>query len=181
MDADAARDVPAAIGSIRHAPKLGRESRAINPRALLAAEAAAQSGDPDYEPEPDYEMRVHPEARRARHAPSPPADPYAHAWSPPPPNVAPRPREHSTLPRGMPRVVPPPAPAPPARPPLFGTALTSARELEERQAWDAYAAAALQGMSGGNIFESYGQAPAIAWAVELADALLAERRERFGG
>lgn len=174
MDADAARDVPAAIGSLRHAPKLSRESRAINPRALLAAEAAAQSGDPDYEP--DYEMRVHPEARRARHAPPPPADPYAHAWAPPP-NVEPRPREHSTLPRGMPRVVPPP-PAPPVRPPLFGTALTSARELEERQAWDAYAAAALQSaiISAGGVFLE--EQTQIAAAV--ADTLLAERRERFG-
>lgn len=164
MDADAMRDVPAAIGSIRHAPKLSRESRAINPRALLAAEAAGQSREPELEDVYGYDSELPP-------PPPPPRRPQRE-----------RPREHSTLPRGMPRVVPPPVQAPPVpRAPLFGTALTSQREVEDRQAWDAYAAAALQGMSAGNILESYGHSAVISWAAELADAMLAERRARFGG
>jgi hypothetical protein len=148
-----------------HGPKLSQESRAINPRAFLAAEAEGMSRDPyGREAQQQYqsiETRAfasdnNPQHRYQQQA----ADLYA----------ATGPRPHSTLPRGMPRVLPPPMrppPAPPPPPPVN----------DDARAWDAYASAALQGTMAlvGNV-----DTTALAEHVALiADTLLEERRRRF--
>ncbi len=63
LEREAIRDIPAHIGSARHAPKLSAESRAINPRAFLAEERAAHN-PPQASPSTFYEGRSEPMQRR---------------------------------------------------------------------------------------------------------------------
>lgn len=161
MDAEFMRDAGGGpYAAARHAPKLSNVSRAINPRALLSAEAEGQQRDEHQamvqgyaEPPPGLVSRQQIAA----------GDPY---------NAAREFRPNTTLPRGMPAVRIPPPPqrrevAPPPAP----------RVNEDARAWDAYAAAALQGLAA--LLGSYDQSAVIGEATALADALLEERRRRF--
>lgn len=66
LERDLNRDLP--LRARQHGPKLGTESRAINPRELLAAEAAGQGGELE-----DYRQSA-PEPPRAPRRPPPRQD-----------------------------------------------------------------------------------------------------------
>jgi hypothetical protein len=165
LEREASRDVSAAIGSPRHAPKLSAESRAINPRALLEAEARAQSGEPESEERyfapadvgrvrrdfPDIGRRMdrlvaeHERTVARREPPMSGASPLA------------RRRQIETEP-------PPPAKHEPTPTPFHPDAV----------AWDRYVCATLL------FVQNMGVEEPEQLAVELADWLLTERRKRFG-
>jgi hypothetical protein len=152
-----------------HGPKLSQESRAINPRAFLAAEQEGMSRDPySREAQQAQYQAIDPRVFASENNPQHRYQQFGQAAGDPYATTGPRP--HSTLPRGMPRVLPPPMrppPAPPPPPPVN----------DDARAWDAYASAALQGTMAlvGNV-----DTTALAEHVALiADTLLEERRRRF--
>lgn len=158
LEREARADVPLPQGgNLRHSPRLSGESRAINPRALLMAEAEAQSQGPrqpfDRNPnEQAHDAWRERERREVRHR-------YEAAG--PPPGL------ESGRSRGL-RLVAgdPPPPAPPPR---------AVAPSSEAEAWDRYVCAAL----GVAVAILPGQDPEPI-ALAVADRLLEERRRRFG-
>lgn len=153
LEREAARDVPLPHGGTgRHAPRLGDASRAINPRALIMAEAEGQARMPrplmPYEVDPDPYRQGPPRQDRAE-----PAAYEGHA------NFL------RALQGGRGRSIA--AEPPPTAP---------ARQPADAAAWDAYAAAALAAF----IHHAPGLPiqDLAATAASCADALLDERRRR---
>lgn len=160
LEREAARDVPLAMGGSRgHAPKLSQESRAINPKQLLADEARAQGGEledrmmnaPDLAEYMERQRRMG-ERTQTRQGPPPVRR------EPPRSGASPLARSREI------QTEPPPAKHEPA-PTLFHP---------DAVAWDRYVSACLI------VANANGAADPMVLATEMADWLLAKRRERFG-
>jgi hypothetical protein len=158
-----------------HGPKLSQESRAINPRAFLAAEHEGMSRDPYQREAGQQYQAIDPRVFASENNPQHrcqqlgqvAGDPYA----------ATGPRPHSTLPRGMPRVLPPamrpPAPPPPPPPPPVMEPLG----ITDAEAWDSYVLATLPVLMAQ--FPDQAASSIVPYAAAIADAMLEERRQRF--
>lgn len=161
LEREAARDVPLPLGgSARHAPRLETKSRAINPRALLEAERAAQSDDRvtirrDELPDLDAILEQLEARRRPMQASS---EAFASG------------RRTGDRPVGLGLI------RPPRRAAEAHAEPAPVANAENARAWDRYVAAAL------GVCAMFGlQDPELtATAVAVADQLLEERRKRFG-